>query len=172
MNDAGRKFTSLLRCRISLTPWRYEDGDVHESRCSTWSSSYRAGDDTDVLGILLEPVVHVLTHGEQVVEAGSLSRGPVALRHLQTGERRRAGRERQPGGDAEERGRQQQLWGWVIWWRRGNFWEAILFTMSQRPLLPDGGGPRSRGLLESHQKQSRLCVLPEEIQTRLETNYC
>lgn len=42
-------------------------------------SSYRAGDDTNILGILLEPVVHVLTHSKQVVEAGGLSRGPVTL---------------------------------------------------------------------------------------------
>ena len=30
-------------------------------------TSYRAGDDTHVLGVLLEPVVHVFTHGKQVV---------------------------------------------------------------------------------------------------------
>lgn len=41
--------------------------------------SYRAGDDADVFGILLEPVVHVLTHSKQVVKAGSLTRRPVAF---------------------------------------------------------------------------------------------
>lgn len=46
------------------------------------ASSYRAGDDTDILGILFEPVVHVLTHSKQVVKAGSLSWRPVTLWHL------------------------------------------------------------------------------------------
>lgn len=43
------------------------------------ASSYRAGDDTHILGILFEPVVHVLTHSKQVVKAGSLARGPITL---------------------------------------------------------------------------------------------
>ena len=30
-------------------------------------TSYRAGDDTHVFGVLLEPVVHVFTHSKQVV---------------------------------------------------------------------------------------------------------
>lgn len=41
--------------------------------------SYRAGDDTHILGILFEPVVHVLTHSKQVVEAGRLAGRPVTL---------------------------------------------------------------------------------------------
>lgn len=44
--------------------------------------SYWAGDDADVFGILFEPIVHVLTHGKQVVKAGSLTRRPVAFWHL------------------------------------------------------------------------------------------
>lgn len=43
------------------------------------ASSYRAGDDTHILGILFEPVVHVLTHSKQVVKAGSLARRPITL---------------------------------------------------------------------------------------------
>lgn len=65
----------------------YLHGDGPDLRRPASPSSYRAGDDADVLGILFEPVVHVLTHRKQVVEAGGLSRGPVALRHLGGGGR-------------------------------------------------------------------------------------
>lgn len=44
--------------------------------------SYRASDHTHVLGVLLEPVVHVLTHSKQVVKARGLSGWPIAFRHL------------------------------------------------------------------------------------------
>lgn len=60
-----------------------EDGDVCVEQL--WASTYRAGDDTHILGILFEPVVHVLTHSEKVVETGSLARGPVTLRDLERG---------------------------------------------------------------------------------------
>lgn len=40
-------------------------------------------DDTDVFGVLLQPVVHVLTDGVEVVQTGRLSHWPAAFGHLQ-----------------------------------------------------------------------------------------
>jgi len=76
---------------------------------SMWVSPYRAGDDTHILGILFEPVVHVLTHSKQVVEAGSLSRWPITLGNLERGWHREQEKEKaretdkQVGKRAEER---------------------------------------------------------------------
>lgn len=100
--------TSLLRCRIFLRPWRWQDGDADDL---FWSSSYRAGDDADILGILFEPVVHVLTHRKQVVEAGSLSRGPVAFRHLETEASAPRSEEDETGATARKRCRRERRAG-------------------------------------------------------------
>lgn len=45
--------------------------------------THHAVDDTDVFGVLLQPVVHVLADSVEVVQAGRLPDGPAALRHLQ-----------------------------------------------------------------------------------------
>lgn len=55
--------------------------------CRDYMSPYRAGDDTNILGILFEPVVHVLTHSKEVVKAGSLAGRPVTLWHLRQQEK-------------------------------------------------------------------------------------
>lgn len=52
---------------------------------STVQGSYRAGNDTHILGVLFEPVVHVLTDSKKVVETRSLFGRPVAFRHLLKG---------------------------------------------------------------------------------------
>lgn len=45
-------------------------------------------DDTDVFGVLLQPVVHVLADSIEVVQAGRLPDGPATLGHLQERQQR------------------------------------------------------------------------------------
>lgn len=88
-----------------------DDDDDDEALLYMWASSYRAGDDTHILGILFEPVVHVLTHRKQVVEAGSLTRRPVTLWDLERSwckkkERDEGNRERQRRGRGQMKSRE------------------------------------------------------------------
>lgn len=48
---------------------------------------YRTGNHTHILGVLLEPVVHILTNSKQVVKTRGLPGRPIAFRNLQINEK-------------------------------------------------------------------------------------